>query len=50
MRELASEASVTLPGSRRGNWGGRPGGMGGGMGNVRRYGHDGEYEESACCG
>lgn len=23
MRELASEASVTLPGSRRGNWGGR---------------------------
>ena len=31
MRELASEASVTLPGSRRGNWGGRPGGMPGGM-------------------
>lgn len=40
MRELASEASVTLPGSRRGNWGGRPGGMGmpgsmGMMGNMR---------------
>ena len=33
MRELASEASVTLPGSRRGNWGGRPGGMPGGIGD-----------------
>lgn len=32
MRELASEASVTLPGSRREYRGGRHGGMGGGMG------------------